>query len=79
MMFPFNTPYNYLLNWAIVCFAIPWFYSYFNEQHRLSTMPVEQVLFFKFINLIIIILLEFILGNAKSMGKFYCSTFNKIS
>ncbi|CAK5084040.1 unnamed protein product [Meloidogyne enterolobii] len=44
MMFPFNTPYNYLLNWAFVCFAIPWLYSYFNEQHRLTTMPVEQAM-----------------------------------
>lgn len=43
-MFPFNTPYNYLLNWSFVCFAIPWLYSYFNEQHRLSSMPVEQAL-----------------------------------
>jgi len=48
-MFPFNTPYNYLLNWAFVCFAIPWLYSYFNEQHRLSSMPVEQGLL-SFIN-----------------------------
>ncbi|KAL3121071.1 hypothetical protein niasHT_005331 [Heterodera trifolii] len=43
-MFPFNTPYNHLLNWSLVCFLIPWFYSYYNEQHRLSSMPVEQAM-----------------------------------
>uniref|UniRef100_A0A915E3A1 Uncharacterized protein n=1 Tax=Ditylenchus dipsaci TaxID=166011 RepID=A0A915E3A1_9BILA len=43
-MFPFNTPYTYLLHWALVCAAAPWLYSYFNEQHRQNSMTVEQAM-----------------------------------
>jgi hypothetical protein len=39
-----TNPYNYLLHYAIVCAAIPWLYSYFNDQHRLATMGVEQAI-----------------------------------
>ncbi|KAI1706031.1 ADP-specific phosphofructokinase/Glucokinase conserved region domain-containing protein [Ditylenchus destructor] len=43
-MFPFNTPYNYLLHWALICAAAPWLYSYFNEQRRQDSMTVEQAM-----------------------------------
>lgn len=43
-MYPFDTPYNYLIQWSLLCFAIPWFYSYFNEQSRLQSMTVEQAI-----------------------------------
>lgn len=43
-MFPFNTPYNHLLQWALVFAAAPWLYSYFNEQKRLDSMTVEQAI-----------------------------------
>ena len=39
-----TNPYNYLLHYAIVLAAIPWLYSYFNDQHRLATMGIEQAI-----------------------------------
>ena len=39
-----NSPYNYLLHYALICAAIPWFYSYYNDQHRLATMGVETAI-----------------------------------
>ncbi|KAI6216455.1 hypothetical protein M3Y99_01820700 [Aphelenchoides fujianensis] len=43
-MFPFNTPYNHLLYWALLFAVVPWLYSYFNEQHRLASMTVDQAI-----------------------------------
>lgn len=39
-----NNPYNYLLHYALICAAIPWLYSYFNDQHRLANMGVEKAI-----------------------------------
>uniref|UniRef100_A0AC34QQ58 ADP-dependent glucokinase n=1 Tax=Panagrolaimus sp. JU765 TaxID=591449 RepID=A0AC34QQ58_9BILA len=39
-----DSPYNYLLHYALLFAAIPWFYSYYNDQHRLATMGVEKAI-----------------------------------
>lgn len=43
-MFPFDTPYNFLLYWSLLCCILPWLYSYFNEHHRHRTMPVNEAI-----------------------------------
>uniref|UniRef100_A0A7E4VT23 ADP-dependent glucokinase n=1 Tax=Panagrellus redivivus TaxID=6233 RepID=A0A7E4VT23_PANRE len=39
-----TSPYNYLLYYAVLAAAIPWFYSYYNDQQRMATMGVEQAI-----------------------------------
>lgn len=43
-MISWHTPYNRLLHLSLVFAAVPWFYSYFNEQHRIQSYSVEQAL-----------------------------------
>lgn len=43
-MISWNTPYNRLLHLAFVFAAVPYLYSYFNEQRRIQSYSVEQAI-----------------------------------
>lgn len=57
MSFDVYTPtlfsaHNRLLHYAFVCAVVPWMYSYYNEQHRISSYSVEQAMLLAFDKLV---------------------------
>ncbi|MFH4978692.1 hypothetical protein AB6A40_005401 [Gnathostoma spinigerum] len=43
-MLQWLSPYDHLLHLSLVFFLVPWLYSYFNEQRRIQSYPVEEAL-----------------------------------